>query len=280
MMRADLFASLRRALRLHRDSTERDVLESIKRHAAKRAIPRAVLDALGLGTGASEQDLLDAIDALLNPPEPDETPASVKKALGLSEDATEEEVVAAIKRLQEPSSASAHGFGDELRKHERLVAFAIEQAIDERKLFRSQRAWALDYASRDLEGFLELMQGAPTHDIDGAVGEFQAHVAAKVRAGMSVGDAQRDVARQYPHLFRDARDDQRIIAAAARRDFEVEGQRAVAHFMARVRELMQAHPTVSVTDAQCLVAADDPELFAAVQQERFIQRLAADFSDA
>lgn len=141
-----------------KEGTEMDMLQKL-------------IQALKLGEGATEEDVLKAIEDLQK--KADEAkpttlenkgmPKEIIEALGLQESASVSEAKATILALKQPGSGvSAEEFNklkEDLAKRNRdeLVAFAMKEG----KITAAQKGWAEEYALTDPEGFKMFVNKAP-----------------------------------------------------------------------------------------------------------------------
>lgn len=131
---------------------------------------------------------------------------------GLKADAGADAIVAALQALATPDpskwvSVEAHSaLKTELDKRRQAeVTEIVDQALKDRRLWPSQKEWALNYAQRDLDGFKKFVGDAPTrltdppaptgNSLDAAdpkavAAAAQAHMADQAKLGITVTAAQ------------------------------------------------------------------------------------------
>ena len=168
----------------------------------------------------------------------------ITKALGLADGATEDQVLASIEALRRPTTAQATtreacetegGTWDseagtctmpdraalaarvrelETRLAQRDAAEAVDAAVKARKLAPAQHEWAETYALKDPAGFKAYVKAAPevlaagergsdgdAPEPESEVVQFRKLVAERAKGGMSIDEAQRQVAAEEPELF-------------------------------------------------------------------------------
>lgn len=124
---------------------------------------KKLLAKLGLGEDATEEQALDAIDAL-NGKEKEVMPAEVVAALDLKETDGVSVVVASINALkQAPKVMVSKADFDALEAKiaKRDADDAVAAAMTAGKITPDQKDWATDYAARDLAGFQIFVAKAP-----------------------------------------------------------------------------------------------------------------------
>lgn len=131
---------------------------------------------------------------------------------GLKADAGADAIVAALQALATPDpskwvSMEAHSaLKSELDKRRQAeVTEIVDQALKDRRLWPSQKDWALNYAQRDLDGFKKFVGDAPTRltdppaptgtsldaaDPKAVAAAAQAHMADQAKLGITVTAVQ------------------------------------------------------------------------------------------
>ncbi len=120
-----------------------------------------ILSALGLERSAKEEEALRAIAVLKEKAQSPTLPREIVEGLGLGEGATLQEVKAEIFALKQKAELSSEV--DSLRKElrERKRDELVEHALKEGKITSAQKEWAMKYAYDDPEGFKLFVNKAP-----------------------------------------------------------------------------------------------------------------------
>ena len=119
----------------------------------------------------------------------------VRETLGLPRTATPSEVVAAVRSLK-TSSANATA------RQATVARQFVELAVTSQRLRYTQRAWALEFAGRDPQGFFEFVQQkppAPSFErqiLDAANEKVEAS-----RGALDLRAAINEVGREHPDLM-------------------------------------------------------------------------------
>lgn len=168
-----------------------------------------VTHTLGLAEGATEDQILAAIDTLRQPTTAQATTRDACEAEGGTWDSE-----AGTCTMPNRATLAARVRELETKLAERDAKDAVDAAVKARKLAPAQRDWAETYALKDPAGFKAYVKAAPEvfaageHGSDGdapepesEVVQFRKLVAERVKAGMSIDEAQRQVATEEPELF-------------------------------------------------------------------------------
>jgi hypothetical protein len=201
--------------------------------------------------------------------------AQLALALGLRGRVTEADVLAAIAKHKAaaPTPPSPED-------RERLVNEMITLGIESRRLLRSRRPWAEEYARRDPAGFMDFLEGAPEVGFASAVEEFKALVNRRIEKSaqkLELTAALERVARGHPQVLGEIRSrlEFRAGAAVSGDDVVRELARAHPHLVEQARELVNASGVrMEYGDAMNAVAQDHPELLAEIRDEQR-ERMAA-----
>ena len=124
---------------------------------------QAIAKMLGLEETATEEDISNAIKALLDK-EKEQTEvvanSTILTMLGLKDDARTEDVAGKIQELQNGSGVAAElkALKENLAKKE--ADAAVTAALNEGKISSIQKEWASAYALKDLEGFRSFCEKA------------------------------------------------------------------------------------------------------------------------
>src|SRR5260221_13834560 len=143
-----------------------------------------------------------------------------------------------------------------VRVNAELAPKAVDVAIAEGKVLRTQRAWALDYAGRDPAGFSAFARVAPVQSIATETDEVRLLTASRARAdNTSIVDAQRAIARDHPDLVRAER------ATQSRRLDDIQAVRhAASGALAVFTRAVMARDGTDVAAAQHTALEEHPAL--------------------
>lgn len=168
-----------------------------------------ITKALGLADGATEEAVLASIEALRHPATAQATTRDACEAEGGTWDSE-----AGTCTMPDPAALTARVRELETKLAQRDASEAVDAAVKARKLAPAQREWAETYALKDPAGFKAYVKAAPEVFAAGERGsdgdapepeselvQFRKLVAERAKGGMSIDEAQRQVAAEEPELF-------------------------------------------------------------------------------